>query len=81
MSNSFGQTLRDYRERRGLSLRELQILSGVNYSYIHRLEAGVKLMPSKQTVDALSKALKLSAIEKRGLISFLSENFERIYNR
>ena len=66
----FGDALRLFREERGLSLRELGTLSGVNYAYIQRLESNDKTAPSEEKIDALSSALKLTA-QRRGLLRAL----------
>ncbi|MGH9772692.1 MAG: helix-turn-helix domain-containing protein [Candidatus Acidiferrales bacterium] len=56
--NSFGRLLGHLRERRGLSLRELGMISGVDHAYIHRLETGEKESPSKEIVERLVRHLK-----------------------
>ncbi len=48
--------LRELRERRALSLRELSELSGVNYNSIWRIEAG-RTGAKPKTVRRLSEAL------------------------
>jgi HTH-type transcriptional regulator, competence development regulator len=66
----FGDALKRFREDRGLSLRELDKLSGVSYAYIQRLESNDKTAPSEDKIDALCGALKLSA-QRRGVLRFL----------
>lgn len=56
--NSFGKLLEHLRDRRGLSLRELSLISGVDHAYIHRLETGEKESPSEEVVDRLVRHLK-----------------------
>jgi transcriptional regulator with XRE-family HTH domain len=48
--------LRELRERRALSLRELSALSGVNYNSIWRIEAG-RTGAQPRTVRKLAAAL------------------------
>ena len=48
--------LRELRERRALSLRELSALSGVNYNSIWRIEAG-RTGAKPRTVRRLAEAL------------------------
>jgi transcriptional regulator with XRE-family HTH domain len=67
---AFGDALRRFREERGLSLRELDKLSGVSYAYIQRLESNEKIAPSDDKIDALCSALKLSP-QKRGMLRSL----------
>lgn len=61
---SFGDAVKRFREERGLSLRELDKLSEVNYAYIQRLESNDRISPSPEKIDALFAALKLSAQRK-----------------
>ena len=56
----FGDALRLCREKRGLGLRELKTLSGIDHAYIHRLETSSKLSPSDEAFNALVRALKVS---------------------
>ena len=56
--NSFGRLLRRLREGRGLSLRELSVLSAVDHAYIQRLERGEKESPSSEVVERLVRHLK-----------------------
>lgn len=67
----FGTALRRFREERGLSLRELSTLSGVDHAYIHRLETGDKTAPSDEVLERLIRGLKL-APHKRKLLEMLA---------
>jgi len=51
--------LKEWREKRGLSLRKLAEMSGVHYVTLARLEAG-KLDPQLSTLLKLTKALKVT---------------------
>ncbi len=53
-----GVALKTLRERRTLSLREIGQLSSVDHAYIHRLENGEKINPSKDLIEKLLKVLK-----------------------
>lgn len=66
----FGELLRRCREERQFTLRELERLSEVDHSYIHRLETGERVAPSEDTVKALTKALKLDS-RKANILTFL----------
>lgn len=61
----FGTALRYFREERGLSLRELSTLSGVDHAYIHRLETGGKSAPSADVLEKLIRGLKLTPHKRR----------------
>jgi transcriptional regulator with XRE-family HTH domain len=56
--SALGFLLRSLREERGLSLRELSQLAGVDHAYIYRLETGAKEAPSDQILSKLLRALK-----------------------
>ena len=54
--------LREIREQKALSLRELERLSGVDYSSISKIETGDS-SPKLETILKLAKALKVDLIE------------------
>lgn len=56
---SFGYLLRKFRNERRLSLRELSKLTGIDHTYIQRLESGQKESPSDQVTSSLITSLKL----------------------
>lgn len=49
--------LKDIRKKRGLSLRQVSILTGVGYKTIHDIENGA--MPRIDTLELIAKGLKL----------------------
>jgi len=55
---ALGSLLRSLREERGLSLRELGVLGGIDHAYIYRLETGAKESPSDEVLTKLIRALK-----------------------
>ncbi len=55
-----GAALRRLRERRTLSLREVNVLTDVDHAYVHRLEIGEKLNPSDEMLTRLLRVLKPS---------------------
>ena len=61
--SGLGVLLQALREQRGLSLRELGQLSGVDHAYIYRLETGDKEAPSEEVLTKLIRALKLGKRE------------------
>lgn len=67
----FGAALRQFRDERTLSLRELSALSGVDHAYIHRLESGDKTAPSSEVMERLVRGLKLQP-HKRKLLEWLA---------
>lgn len=54
---ALGSWLKDLRNRRGLSLRDLAERSSVDHAYIYRLETGAKEAPSNVVVEKLLSAL------------------------
>jgi hypothetical protein len=79
----FGRTVRSWRDRvspeaaglptvgqrraAGLRREELALLAGISVDYVTRLEQGRAAHPSRQVVEALSRALRLSAAEREHL--------------
>lgn len=55
---ALGFLLQNLREERGLSLRELAVLAGIDHAYIYRLETGAKESPSDDVLTKLIRALK-----------------------
>lgn len=49
--------LKEIRKKRGLSLRQVSILTGVGYKTIHDIENGS--MPRIDTLELLAKGLKI----------------------
>ena len=56
----FGYYLRELRERRGLTIRQLEMLSGVSNSYISQIENGKKEIPSAKILKKLADPLRVS---------------------
>lgn len=56
--SALGTLLRNLREERGLSLRELAQLADIDHAYIYRLETGDKDSPSEEVLSKLIRALK-----------------------
>lgn len=70
---ALGFLLRNLRETRGLSLRELARLAEVDHAYIYRLETGDKESPSPDVRAKLIKALKPGKREA-DMLHYLSEH-------
>ena len=56
----FGPKLRELRTKVGLSLQELGARVGVDFSYLSKIENGVKPPPSKRVILRLAQVLKVS---------------------
>ena len=82
-TTEFGHTVRRWRDRvapetaglpagghrraAGLRREELALLAGISVDYVTRLEQGRATNPSEQVVEALGRALRLSAQEREHL--------------
>ncbi|MFF4183531.1 helix-turn-helix transcriptional regulator [Streptomyces sp. NPDC001691] len=82
-STEFGRMVRHWRDRvapeaaglptgghrraAGLRREELAMLAGISVDYVTRLEQGRAANPSEQVVEALGRALRLSAAEREHL--------------
>ena len=66
-------TVKQFREQKGLSVKELAIKVGEKPMYINRLEQG-KVLPDKATIICLAKGLEASPNRLMGLMPTLDEN-------
>src|SRR5688572_15595349 len=66
---SFGEQLRSYRERIGLTQEELAERAGLSAQGISALERGLRRRPYLPTMRALAEALGLSAHERAAFAS------------
>lgn len=56
-------TVRKYRERAGLSIRQLAALAGLHHSYLARLENGDNDRPTPEVLQGIARALKIDAVK------------------
>lgn len=52
----FGEKIKELRESKGMSLKDLEHVSGVTSSYVHRIEKGLR-KPSVEKIEKLADAL------------------------
>lgn len=71
-ASPFGFLLKTIRDETRLSLRELSELSGVDHTYIYRLETGDKEAPSSEVITKLLKILKPDE-RRAGMLRYLAE--------
>jgi transcriptional regulator with XRE-family HTH domain len=57
VSDKFGDALLYYRKQKGLSLRDLESMTGISQSYLNRLEKGERKSPGVGLSSKISKAL------------------------
>jgi len=69
--NNFGERLKARRLEKGLTLAELEALSGVDKSYLGRIETG-KRFPSAVILQKIAKPLEYGEAEILRLAGYLS---------
>lgn len=69
-TSAFGTVLQRLRDARGLTLREVSQLAGLDHAYVYRLETGEKGAPSDDALAGLVRALKPTKRQER-LLRFL----------
>jgi transcriptional regulator with XRE-family HTH domain len=64
METTFGQKLREFRQKRGMTLRALAEAAGVDFTYLSKIENDkVGYLPGAETIRDLAQALGVDAIE------------------
>lgn len=56
---TLGDTIRRHRERAGLSVRQLSAKTGLNHSYLSRLENGTREHPAPEVLQSIARAFDL----------------------
>jgi transcriptional regulator with XRE-family HTH domain len=59
VNKSFGSMIKYLRGKKGLSLRQINELTGISESYVNRLENGGRLCPSFPIIEKLASALSV----------------------
>lgn len=77
-----GSIIRDFRQKRNLSLQDLSKRANISISYLSEIERGIK-QPSLDTIDSIAKALNVSKegffSQETGKIPTTSSLGEKIY--
>jgi transcriptional regulator with XRE-family HTH domain len=76
MSSNFGEYIKEIREKKGLSINQLAVKSGVSNAQISRIENGLRELPRPNTISKLAKGLDVPAtelMEKAGYFEGLDE--------
>jgi transcriptional regulator with XRE-family HTH domain len=64
MEITFGFTLRELRQKKGMTLRALAEAAGVDFTYLSKMENDkVGYLPGAETIRDLAEALEVDAIE------------------
>lgn len=72
----FGELLYEFRQKLGVSQRQLALTSGVTPSLISEVENGRRAPPCTKTVEALCDALALKTADRQRLTQIASEQRE-----
>lgn len=83
IDQDFGSWIKQLRKEKGYSLKDLENVSGVTASYIHRIETGARKSPSVPIAESLAKALGVNPDEffkKLNLLSESNSNEEATYS-
>jgi transcriptional regulator with XRE-family HTH domain len=71
----FGKRLRELRQERGIGIKRLAKVLGINYSYISKIESG-NIYPSESLIQRISKALDHDPDELMLLAKKVPSNWE-----
>ncbi len=75
--SDFGKRLRELRHEKGLTLRQLAELAGVDFSYLSKVEnERVPYTPGADTIRSLAHALGVDPLEFLQLANKLPEELE-----
>jgi transcriptional regulator with XRE-family HTH domain len=77
---SFGQRLKELRNREGLTLRELASRVGSNYAYLSQIEAGLG-KPSEELARKLARLFQVDEEEFVFLARDIPSQIEEIKNK
>ncbi|WP_346206781.1 helix-turn-helix transcriptional regulator [Caldifermentibacillus hisashii] len=75
-AEEFGKYIKELRAKRELTIRQLEIYSGVSNSYLSQLENGKRGIPSPEILKKLSKGLKVPYDELMIKAGYLEEKAE-----
>lgn len=67
----FSEYLKNMREKRGLTIRQLEAFSGVSNAYISQIESGERKTPSPKILKKLAKPLRVSIEELYSAAGYL----------
>lgn len=71
--NTFGEYLRNLREKKGFSLNQLALKSDVSNAHISRIERGIRPAPSPEIIEKLAKALNADYQEMMHAAGYLED--------
>jgi len=85
-ANEFGTYIKRLRNKRGMTIRQLELYSGVSNSYLSQLENGKRGIPSPDIIKKLSTGLRVDYEELMIKAGYMKEHEgitkrERIINK
>lgn len=85
-ANEFGTYIKRLRNKRGMTIRQLELYSGVSNSYLSQLENGKRGIPSPDIIKKLSTGLRVDYEELMIKAGYMEEHEgvtkrERIINK
>ena len=81
---NIGQKIREQRQRLKMSLQTLSTLTGISYSYIHKLEMNKVCNPSLNILEKISEQLKVTLdyfINSVDLVDSIDDAFIERYKK
>lgn len=70
----FGKKLREFREKRQMTLRELGTKANMDYILLNKVELGLRLPPQLDGIMALADAMNLDPTEFEQLLDEATDN-------
>ena len=81
MHRGFGAKLRELRQEKGMTLRELAEATGVDFTYLSKIENDrLDYLPGAETIRDLAGALKVDAMDLLGMANKLPPELAKIAN-
>lgn len=73
---TFGERVRELREERHISQRELAAMTGIDFTYISKIETGKNAPPSMKSIHAIALAL---SVDEYDLIELAGKTTVQVY--
>lgn len=77
-ANEFGEYIRKLRKEREMTIRQLELYSGVSNSYLSQLENGKRGIPSPDILKKLAKGLKVDYVFLMRKAGYVEESDDEI---
>ena len=70
---TFGKYLRKLRENRGLTLRKVGEIAGLDYVWLNKVELGLRMPPNLEGIIAIADAMELEPAEFEKLLDLAAQ--------